>query len=817
MLEGTEVEIERTITSLTYDSETELVTAVVNNDHRLKSGVRVNVSGATETEYNIRVSVIVVDPVTFTYTPREVPTITTATGSPEMLYRNIVDHAIKEASELAGTFTFITHKSHGFKNGINITIEGTTNYNGTYGPITLINNTEFTTGGVIGTATETFLTPDDAMVFFQPQDGDYVDANDQFFSSENGLYIARESNWEFYDNSKITESTILFMKQNIFDITDNNPDVAKGREFGISSITRSSNVVTVKLHENHEYIPGTTITINNIRQLEYNGIFSVATVPDGKTLTYLIKTTDEPETPGSDRSPRTTMTCQEDRWYKYTVNSIDWQQKSNALTYTTAEDKREFFFRNDAHTGHNYSNHIFGLGGEYKYISLHSITSIDETLDTFIVPSAEGFHVGDTVVYNANSDTITGMVDGDTYTVSGVTSTVVVQSIALTNSEGNEILFGGLESVTDASFTHILPKFDEGDIVNVEDQFIESENGKYRVQKGKWRKLDKRLIAKLRDIIVDSILYNNPAIVETDDPMLYNTYNDSHVNDFIVDNFTGNQQIFKIDNNLVGNSKFIFEKVDKIDTTDSYHQIYDAKFDKNTVVDTSDMSKDFVGINDMKYPLMEKIERLVYLKDANVIDFEFISKLARYMGYDITNVLDDITDSVFYKDKHERENALRKTIQNLPQFNSLKSTKGGLEAVLLTFGIVGKVITLWTETNHPYEEFYPDYMIRDLQLQKMNDGENINLVPTPHFKLHLNIDGNFDNQINAKEKQQIDLTVNKFKPINTVFDGLIAFIEETLKATIFIKDMNARGRMQCDIGFTGIEFDSGEQFNNDCI
>ena len=140
-----------------------------------------------------------------------------------------------------------------------------------------------------------------------------------------------------------------------------------------------------------------------------------------------------------------------------------------------------------------------------------------------------------------------------------------------------------------------------------------------------------------------------------------------------------------------------------------------------------------------------------------------------------------------------------------------------MEAILLTFGIVGKVINLWTETNHPYEEFIADYMVRDRQMQSMFDDENINLIPTPHFKLHLNIDGNFDNQLNAKQIDQIETTVQKFKPINTVFDGLIAFIEETLKATIFIGDMNARGRMQCDIGYTELEFDSGEQFNNDCI
>lgn len=50
----------------------------------------------------------------------------------------------------------------------------------------------------------------------------------------------------------------------------------------------------------------------------------------------------------------------------------------------------------------------------------------------------------------------------------------------------------------------------------------------------------------------------------------------------------------------------------------------------------------------MKYPLVEKLERLIYLRDANVIDYDLIGYLARFMGYDITDAKNDVDANRMY-------------------------------------------------------------------------------------------------------------------------------------------------------------------------
>jgi len=215
--------------------------------------------------------------------------------------------------------------------------------------------------------------------------------------------------------------------------------------------------------------------------------------------------------------------------------------------------------------------------------------------------------------------------------------------------------------------------------------------------------------------------------------------------------------------------------------------------------------------------MVEKIERLAYLKDPNVIDFEFISNLARYMGYDITLLIDDISGSSFYKTQADVELAVRKAVQNLPQFYTLKSTESGLEAMMVAFGIVGRVVTMWTEANDQYKNFTPDYQVRDLQYTRMIEGESLNMVSTPHFKIELNIEGNFDNQFLGSELENLSLNIRKYKPINTVFDGLITFLEAKASASIFMGRISTKGYMKFDIGFDNMEFDFGSTLNNKCI
>jgi len=320
---------------------------------------------------------------------------------------------------------------------------------------------------------------------------------------------------------------------------------------------------------------------------------------------------------------------------------------------------------------------------------------------------------------------------------------------------------------------------------------------------------------KVRDITVDT------QVIDVSDyaasPYKYVTYNEEEVDDYINENFSGDHQVYKSYNTTIPNFQFLLEKIENMDTTTPMHRMYNAKFDKNTVASRKNMKSDFLGVDDMKYPLIEKIERLAYLKDPNVIDFEFINHLAKYMGYDMTPLVDDVAESIFYKTNEEKEKSIRTIIKNLPYFNALRATKPGLESLLLTFGLVGKVVTLWTESSKPYQDLIPDYMVREMQYIRMYDKNPATYVPTPHFKLDIDVEGNFDNQVTVREINKLTNNIEIYKPINTVFDGIITYIEATLKTAIYAGEMKAIGRMQADVGYKDIEFDYGALIDGDCI
>lgn len=69
------------ISSLTYDTSTKLVSATMATAHGRSDGDPVLIAGAVQTEYNGLVNVTYIDSTHFTYTPLSVPTVTPATGT----------------------------------------------------------------------------------------------------------------------------------------------------------------------------------------------------------------------------------------------------------------------------------------------------------------------------------------------------------------------------------------------------------------------------------------------------------------------------------------------------------------------------------------------------------------------------------------------------------------------------------------------------------------------------------------------------------------------------------------------------------------
>ena len=337
----------------------------------------------------------------------------------------------------------------------------------------------------------------------------------------------------------------------------------------------------------------------------------------------------------------------------------------------------------------------------------------------------------------------------------------------------------------------------DGDLVLLQDQLSTDQNGYWRVKANEsWSRIGTKLVMKVTDILVDAIevgdLYNS------DSPYYYNRYSDSYVTATIA----AQKNVFAEQASQIQNYSLMMPSIDGIDTTTPLHKIYDARYDSNSV----SVVPEFTGVPDMGYPIVEKIERLVYQKDPNVIDYSLIAYLARYMGYDITPVADDVMSSQFYTSEEVRETAIRKVIQRLPEFNALKATEKGLEVLLLTFGIVGEVIKMWTDLKNPYGEFIPDYNVMDYRYTNMRDGIAPILHPTPHFLVQIEVEGNFPNELGIAEIGRLGTGIMKYKPINTVFEGIQAYMKLTAESSIYMSAMNARGKIQADIGFD-VSFD----------
>lgn len=199
-------------------------------------------------------------------------------------------------------------------------------------------------------------------------------------------------------------------------------------------------------------------------------------------------------------------------------------------------------------------------------------------------------------------------------------------------------------------------------------------------------------------------------------------------------------------------------------------------------------------VDDKTSSILEKIHRISFNKDPDVIDFEYIQFVASQMGYNIDVQQEDIENNEYYTTKEEKEQALRAIIRNLPEFYRIKCTQSGLESLLLSFGIVGKVIYLYTIGN-TQQGGYADFV--DSRLIEGADGDNMpsqavaydlmvrrlanpslaasvieDWFPSPHFKVELDL---LSQRIELDGDQLgfdlLNKAIKKTKPINTVFQG----------------------------------------------
>ena len=587
--------------------------------------------------------------------------------------------------------------------------------------------------------------------------------------------------WPEVERDALITPLDLFSQTNMFDVTETNPAIAMGDAIKIHDIVYMDNgMATVHLEspishfteENRQYIEGKTVVrIDNVNPSDYNGYHVVETINSPTSFVISMRLYNEYGKTGMPVSDLD-MTLRECRWYKYTIDEIEWDKVSSRATFA-GKNRTTMSSKN----GMNVSlicEYEHGLDiGDYVVFG-HAFDEFDETT------GLQNYAMGK-VTEVSNNLTVSVRIIYGSYVPGMSMSRGLITLPCMDNlaNRYNEYSMR-LDSLDGEKYY-----FRNGDIVIAAGQTVPSERVAYLVRdNARWSILKRKRIAKIRKVTVDE--YRNSYYMDADadadvDEFKYVTYSD-------VDVAKSSHCAYASRMFMVRNPVFQRPAIDRMDTTRDPNAEYSSGEDYANVAPRYDMKPSFKGVPDMKYPLIEKIERLAYLRDANVIDFELIEYLARFMGYDLTPMAEDVQTSNLYRTVKQQEAAIREAVNNLPQYYALGGTMSGLKMLMGAFGVIGEVLTLYTNTMHPYEEMLNrDEVAKRLDEDTSNGSFAGTWVSTPYIDIALTDDSRFPQfAIQEEDIKRIREQIRVWKPIQVVFrDILLRYIDEIeLKASI---------------------------------
>ena len=161
---------------------------------------------------------------------------------------------------------------------------------------------------------------------------------------------------------------------------------------------------------------------------------------------------------------------------------------------------------------------------------------------------------------------------------------------------------------------------------------------------------------------------------------------------------------------------------------------------------------------DTKISLLGKISGILDLRDPDETDRNFLYAYLGLLGFDYSSI-QQLLNSDYKTDSF---NQIREIARSAPYLFANKSTERGLSTLLSIFGYSISFESLWTDTRYGYAtgNFVPE-------TDSMPEGYN----PTPHFNVTVDVSRT---QTEMTEEATIRLrnTIEKLKPINTVFDGV---------------------------------------------
>lgn len=626
---------------------------------------------------------------------------------------------------------------------------------------------------------------------------------DDYVVIDGDIYRTSSDVWTEKERNDISTPSVLMSKENLMDITNTNPEFALGEDVRIDTIIPDGlDSATVRLKdmiphfttENASIINGRTmVLIRNVTPSNYNGWHTITEVISPKSFKIAVRLFEPMNIVGTGVNGEE-MYLNEGRWYAFTIKGVDWDKVSNRVTYslnnTVTEDQ------GDGTLVTEYEHHL--EKGDYVIVGkLNDVISVDaDNKDTV------GAEIGTYIVSNVIGKTCLQLTTLDGVIATGVKDMQIARGVVLTDRADD---IGSLRNEYRrelASLNGVKYRFRAGDIVVALAQQNPCEVKAWRVvANDNWQPIRAKRSMKINSLGVYSYgngAYNGVDVDADEDTEKYNTFSDVDVAGFDADVYIAGYK-------CVEKQNFSRPYLDDLDTTRDANAEYSSGEDFSNVSPRHKMKSSFKGVPAMKYPLVEKIERLCYLRDAHVIDYDMIEYLARFLGYDITALGDDVAESNLYSTKAARELAVRETIANLPQYYALGGTKPGLHMLMCAFGVIADVLTLWTDANRPYNEL----ISRDEVISRMEDGDTGKWVPSPYIDIEVTNNADLPQfSVTQSDIERLREQIRVFKPINVVFRDFLYKIVDTAKVTPTISFGEITGSCDC-----GVITSSGNQLN----
>lgn len=208
---------------------------------------------------------------------------------------------------------------------------------------------------------------------------------------------------------------------------------------------------------------------------------------------------------------------------------------------------------------------------------------------------------------------------------------------------------------------------------------------------------------------------------------------------------------------------------------DFLNTLYDQKIYVNSATDYE------VG-NRPKISVLEKINRLTDLKDPDYCDIEYIQYFASTLGYNVDIFRSELgvvvdSDSEDPEVQEDVKRYLRFIVSNLPSWFKLKTTNNAIKIMLYSFGLVGDLITRYTN------DYRADNGINWINFREGRDSftdVDSEYYPTSHYVVSIELDSSTQNfSLNDVTRFNVLNAIESIRPVNTVFDKILGHVKRT--------------------------------------